>query len=69
MASMRRSGLAVLLGALLLAGCSAKRPAWLQEETDACFRPRGFTEEIPPIHWGDPGRDPCWRFRPLVSDQ
>jgi hypothetical protein len=69
MASMGRSWIALALGAFLLAGCSAARPAWLQQEDDACFRPRGFTEEIPRMYWGDPVRDPCWRYRPMLSDR
>jgi hypothetical protein len=67
--SMRRRSLALWLGAALLVGCSATRPGWLQQEDDACFRPRGFTEEIPRMYWGDPVRDPCWRFRPILTDR
>lgn len=69
MASMGRSTLAPLLGVLLLIGCSATRPAWLEQEDDACFRPRSFTEEIPRMYWGNPVRDPCWRFRRVLPDR
>jgi hypothetical protein len=67
MAPMRGSGLALLLAVLLpLTACSTTQPEWLREETEACFRPRSFTEEIPRMYWGDPLRDPCWRFRPIL---
>ena len=69
MAPMRRRPLALLFGALLVTGCATSQPQWLKEETDACFRPRGFTEDIPRMYWGDPVRDPCWRFRPVVPDR
>jgi hypothetical protein len=70
MASVGRLGRALLLGLLSpLAGCSAARPEWLQQEDDACFRQRGFTEEIPRYYWGDPVHDPCWRFRPILGDR
>jgi hypothetical protein len=69
MASMRRSGLALLLGVSLLASCSTARPAWLQQEDEACFRNRDFTEEIPRMYWGDPVHDPCWRYRSLRGDR
>jgi hypothetical protein len=73
MAPMGRSPLALLLalplGVFVLSGCSATRPEWLKEEDDACFRPRSFTEEIPQMYWGDPVRDPCWRFRRVVPDR
>jgi hypothetical protein len=69
MSAMRRRRLAFLLGATLVAGCATSQPAWLEEERDACFRPRSFTEEIPRMYWGDPVRDPCWRFRPVISDR
>ncbi|HEY7139036.1 MAG TPA: hypothetical protein VIE44_02980 [Methylomirabilota bacterium] len=63
MTTMRRSALTPLLGFLLLAGCSTAQPAALDKEADACFRPRSFTQEVPQMYWGDPVRDPCWRFR------
>jgi hypothetical protein len=66
MVSMRRSLLALPLGVVLLAGCSAAKPAWLGQEEDACFRTRDFTEEIPRAYWGNPARDPCWRFRRVL---
>jgi hypothetical protein len=68
MASMSRFGLALLLVGPLVTGCSAARPEWLQEEDDACFRTREFTEEIPRMYWGDPARDPCWRYRRGLED-
>jgi hypothetical protein len=73
MASMGRSVLAPMLGVVLLlallAGCSAGRQAGLEQESEACFRPRSFTDEIPQMYWGDPVRDPCWRFRRVVPDR
>jgi hypothetical protein len=60
---------AVAGAALALAGCAAARPASLRAEDEACFRPRRFSEEIPSAYWGDPLRDPCWRYRPFVSDR
>lgn len=46
MAFVRRLRRALLVGLLPLAACSTTRPEWLQQEEDACFRQRGFTEEI-----------------------
>ena len=65
---MRRNQLALLCGAGLGA-CSTTQPEWLRQETEACYRPRSFTEEIPQMYWGDPVRDPCWRFRRIVPDR
>jgi hypothetical protein len=69
MALMRRCGLVLLFGVSLLVGCATSRPEWLQQEDEACFRNRDFTEEIPRIYWGDPVRDPCWRYRPMLGDR
>jgi hypothetical protein len=69
MTRMAGSRLALLLGLCLLTGCGAPRPAWLQEEEDACYRARSFTQEVPRIYWGDPSRDPCWRFRTSMPDR
>ncbi|HWC03830.1 MAG TPA: hypothetical protein VHF87_13820 [Methylomirabilota bacterium] len=66
---MGRSGCVLLLSLWLLVGCSAARPKWLEEEDAACFRLRDFTEEIPRMYWGDPARDPCWRYRSPMSDR
>lgn len=67
---MRRILLALLFGAgLFLVACSTTQPEWLRQETEACYRPRSFTEEIPQMYWGDPVRDPCWRFRRIVPDR
>jgi hypothetical protein len=55
--------------AAALAGCAAGQPGWLRAEDEECFRPRRFSEEIPSAYWGDPLRDPCWRYRPFVSDR
>jgi hypothetical protein len=67
MTPMRIPGVVLLLGVLLsLAACSTTQPEWLREETEACFRPRSFTDEIPQMYWGDPVRDPCWRFRRVL---
>jgi hypothetical protein len=63
MALMRPCGLALLFGVCLLAGCATSRPEWLRQEDEACFRNRDFSEEIPRMYWGDPVRDPCWRYR------
>jgi hypothetical protein len=71
MLRVRWFGPVLLLGVFLLAGCAPAEPA-LRAEQDACFRVRTFTEEIPRQYWGDPVRDPCWRFRPVLplrSDQ
>jgi hypothetical protein len=71
MTAMNRSVGAVILAAVgLLAGCAATQhdPSF-QSDADACFRPRSFTEEIPKMYWGDPVRDPCWRFRRVVPDR
>jgi hypothetical protein len=65
---MRRILLALLFGAELVA-CSTTQAEWLRQETEACYRPRSFTEEIPQMYWGDPVRDPCWRFRRIVPDR
>jgi hypothetical protein len=59
----RRFGLFLPLALLLAGGCSAARPEWLQKEDETCFRNRDFTEETPPMYWGDPVHDPCWRYR------
>jgi hypothetical protein len=70
MAAMGRFAPALpLLGVFLLADCSTTRPVWLEQEEEACFRQRSFTEEIPRMYWGDPVRDPCWRFRRVVPDR
>ena len=69
MALVGRLRRALLLGLLPVAACSTTRPEWLQQEQDACFRQRDFTEEIPRYSWGDPVHDPCWRFRPVLGDQ
>lgn len=71
MALMGRFVLAppVLGVVLLLAGRSAPRPAWFAQESEACFRPRSFADDIPRMYWGDPVRDPCWRFRRVVPDR
>ena len=70
MAPMGRFVLPPVLGlVLLLAGCSAAQPEWLEQESETCFRPRAFTDEIPQMYWGDPVRDPCWRFRRVVPDR
>jgi hypothetical protein len=66
---MRRPRLALLIGVLSLSACSAAQPAWLAEESEQCYRPRSFTDEIPRMHWGDPVRDPCWRFRRVLPDR
>ena len=67
---MRRILLALLFGAgVFLVACSTTQPEWLRQETEACYRPRSFTEEIPRMYWGDPVRDPCWRFRRIVPDR
>jgi hypothetical protein len=63
MALMQRFAAALLLGMPLLAGCATPRPEWLQQEDEACFRNRTFGEAIPPEYWGNPVRDPCWRYR------
>jgi hypothetical protein len=63
MAPMLRFAAALSLAAPLLAACTTARPEWLQQEDDACFRNRTFAEEIPPVYWGNPVRDPCWRYR------
>ena len=59
MGSMRRFVLAIVLGAPLFAACATERPEYLQREDEACFSNRTFSEEIPPIHWGDPVHDPA----------
>jgi hypothetical protein len=64
----RRFGLVLLLAPVLLGGCSTAPPEWLQTEDDACFRNRDFAEEIPPMYWGDPVHDPCWRYRKVLRD-
>jgi hypothetical protein len=69
MKRMRPVGLALLLGAAALGGCAASRPEWLRREDEACFRTRDFTQEIPRMHWGDPVRDPCWRYRGMFPDR
>jgi hypothetical protein len=72
MAPMNGSLLALLIGigvALLFGACSTTQPTWLQQEREACYRPRSFTEEIPQMYWGDPVRDPCWRFRRILPDR
>jgi hypothetical protein len=64
MAPMKRSVLALLFAvALTLGACTTTQSASVQQESEACYRPRSFTEEIPQMYWGDPVRDPCWRFR------
>jgi hypothetical protein len=66
----RRLGVVARLGLVgLLAGCAASRPESLRREDEACFGPRGFGEEVPSHYWGDPTRDPCWRYRPFFSDR
>ena len=67
---MRRILLALRFGAgFFLVACMTTQPEWLRQETEACYRPRSFTEEIPQMYWGDPVRDPCWRFRRIVPDR
>ena len=66
--AMRRWTVGLLLGAALLTGCASPRPEWLAREDDACFRTRDFTEQIPKAYWGDPVRDPCWRYRSIFTD-
>jgi hypothetical protein len=67
---MRRILLALLLGSgLFSVACSTAQPESLRQESEACYRPRSFTEEIPQMYWGDPVRDPCWRFRRVVPDR
>jgi hypothetical protein len=64
MAPMKRPVLGLLFGlALPLGASSTTQSASVQRESEACYRPRSFTEEIPQMYWGDPARDPCWRFR------
>ena len=63
MAPMKRPVLGLLFGlALPLGACSTTQSASVQQESEACYRPRSFREEIPQMYWGDPVRDPCWRF-------
>ncbi len=69
MTTMTRSLLVLLLAGVAAAGCSTTQPDSLQQDADLCFRPRSFTEEIPKMYWGDPERDPCWRFRRVVPDR
>jgi hypothetical protein len=70
MASMRRAPLALLIGAALpLAACSTTRSSSLEQESETCYRPRAFTDDVPQMYWGDPVRDPCWRFRRVVPDR
>jgi hypothetical protein len=70
MAPMKRSALARLfVVALPLGSCSTTESPSVRQESEACYRPRSFTEEIPQMYWGDPVRDPCWRFRRIVPDR
>ena len=70
MAPMKRPVLGLLFGlALPLGACSTAQSASVQQESEACYRPRSFTEEFPQMYWGDPVRDPCWRFRRVVPDR
>jgi hypothetical protein len=68
MAGVERVTRGLLVGMLLLTGCATTQPEWLRQEREACFRNRTFTEEIPRMYRGDPVHDPCWRFRPVLSD-
>jgi hypothetical protein len=67
---MRGTLLALLIGAALpLGACSTTQSESVRQESEACYRPRSFTEEIPQMYWGDPVRDPCWRFRRILPDR